>query len=707
VVEAAVRSLELRNHEDSKMRSTRVCTLLLSFSLGLLLGAFAGRDAYAATQQPAASPDAAASVAASDDKGETATTSDTAKDAGAAAQEGEHKAEGHGAEHAEGVDPKMRGTSAAPEGHPSGAAGKSRVEVEDGEGDDRGVPKPDRWRFGFPPDTRHEHGRKRDPYHQNWLKGDYPIKGNDIFFNMTLESVSLFDGRRVPSPSNLDAARPGSQEFFGKGGQFFYANTWRAGFSIFKGDTSFQPVKWEIKITPVFNVNYLHTEELGLVNVSVLEGKTRLAGHTSLQEAYFELKLNDNPRLFPFLPRKGDDRVEEGDTWKSPTYDFNAVRTGIQRFTSDFRGFIFSDENAAVRLFGTMGANRYQYNIAYFYMLEKDSNSGLNTFGSRHQSVYIANLYRQDFLFKGWNAELSFHFNNDRAGRDDDEGGGNFKFDNNGFLVRPAATGDFTPHQLNVAYLGMASDGHIGRIGVSHAAYWALGHDSHNPLAGRPVHVNAQMAALELSYDRDWLRPKASFFFSSGDKYPRDTVARGFDSILDNVNFAGGGQGFIVNPTLTQQDRTLINPNIPIGVSFWDREAIRLTGSNVGLQQPQSLIPSLRSSKDQGQSNFINPGIMIANAGLDAKLTPKLLGTVNFNYLRFHHVEPIQEVLFQNTIHQEIGWDYAFGFQYRPYLNEQWIIQGGFSALVPGQGLKDIYGSPVIYSGFLLVKFAF
>ena len=98
---------------------------------------------------------------------------------------------------------------------------------------------------------------------------------------------------------------------------------------------------------------------------------------------------------------------------------------------------------------------------------------------------------------------------------------------------------------------------------------------------------------------------------------------------------------------------------------------------------------------------------MIANAGLDAKLTPKLLGTVNFNYLRFHHVEPIQEVLFQNTIHQEIGWDYAFGFQYRPYLNEQWIIQGGFSALVPGQGLKDIYGSPVIYSGFLLVKFAF
>jgi hypothetical protein len=629
------------------------------------------------------------------------------------AQEGAHQGEGHEGEHeaepGTGYDPKNRATGPEDEGHPLGHAGDHTVDVIPAEEDGRGVPKPDRWRYGFPEDPRHEHGRLRDPYHQNILKGDYPIKGNDIFLQMNLSSESLFIGRRVPSPSNLSAARPGSREFFGRGEQFFTAQNWRASFDLFKGDTAFRPVDWEVKITPAFNINYLHTEELGIVNIDVREGRTRFDGQVSLQEAYFEMKLVDNPRLFPFIGREHDAMPHYGDH-ESPTIDFTSVRGGIQRFTSDFRGFIFSDEEPGVRLFGVLDQNRLQYNLAYFYMLEKDTNSGLNTFHSRHQNVFIANLYRQDFLFKGWNANVSFHFNNDRAGKydeDEETGAEGFHFDTNDFLVRPAAIGDFTPHTLNVAYLGTSSDGHIGRINVSHAFYWALGHDSHNPLAGRPVHVNAQMAALELAEDLDWLRPKVSFFWSSGDKYPEDSVARGFDSIFDNVNFAGGGQGFIANPTLTQQDRILINPPIPIGTSFWNQQSLRLTGSNVALQQPASLIPSLRSSKDEGQAQYVNPGIYIYNAGLDAKLTPKLLGTANFNYLRFHRVESVQKLLFQNTIHQEIGFDYSIGLQYRPFLNEQWIIQGGFSVLVPGQGLKDIYTSPTIYSGFLLVKFAY
>lgn len=663
------------------MRSNRLCTLLLAVSVPFLFtgGANAGSLPWPAIQDQVKSVDGG--------EGATEGKSD------------ESHSDQHGA-----VDEKRRGTSPKPEGHPTGGAGPTTVDVKGETETEYGVPKPDRWRYGWPEDERHEHGRLRDPYHQNVLKGDYPIIGNSIFLNLNLDSVTLAVGRRVPSVSGFSAARPGSREFFGKGEQFFTADYWRAGISIFKGDTAFQPVKWEIKITPTFNINYLHTEELGFVNIDVREGRTRFDGHVSLQEGYFEYKLMDNPRLFPFLPRK------DGGGWKSPTYDFNSVRVGIQRFTSDFRGFIFSDEEPGVRLFGTMGANRYQYNLGYFYMLEKDTNSGLNTFDSRHQHVFIANLYRQDFLFKGWNANLSFHYNLDLAGRHDvDEKSGNkgFHFNTNDFLVRPAGIGDFTPHTLNVAYLGTASDGHIGRINVSHAFYWALGHDSHNPIARRPVHVNGQMAALELAEDFDWIRPKVSFFWSSGDKYPEDSVARGFDSIFDKVNFAGGGQGFIVNPTLTLADRTLINPAIPIGVSFWNRESIKLQSTNVFLMQPESLIPDLRATKDEGQAQYVNPGIYIYNVGADAKLTPKLLGTVNFNYMRFHRVESLQGVLFQNTIHQEIGYDYSFGVQYRPFLNEQWIVQGGFSVLVPGSGLKDIYTSPTMYSGFILVKFAY
>ena len=44
--------------------------------------------------------------------------------------------------------------------------------------------------------------------------------------------------------------------------------------------------------------------------------------------------------------------------------------------------------------------------------------------------------------------------------------------------------------------------------------HWALGEDELNGLAGRRVDVNAQMAAAELSYDRDWLRFKLSGFWA-------------------------------------------------------------------------------------------------------------------------------------------------------------------------------------------------
>ena len=41
----------------------------------------------------------------------------------------------------------------------------------------------------------------------------------------------------------------------------------------------------------------------------------------------------------------------------------------------------------------------------------------------------------------------------------------------------------------------------------------------------------------------------------------------------------------------------------------------------------------LRSSKDEGQSNFINPGLFLAGVGADMDLTPELRLSTNFNYL--------------------------------------------------------------------------
>ena len=65
-------------------------------------------------------------------------------------------------------------------------------------------------------------------------------------------------------------------------------------------------------------------------------------------------------------------------------------------------------------------------------MREKESNSDLNTFDDRDQRVFIANVYRQDFLTKGYTAQLSFHANFDDGGT---------HYDRNGNIVRPAPFG--------------------------------------------------------------------------------------------------------------------------------------------------------------------------------------------------------------------------------------------------------------------------
>jgi hypothetical protein len=232
------------------------------------------------------------------------------------------------------------------------------------------------------------------------------------------------------------------------------------------------------------------------------------------------------------------------------------------------------------------------------------------------------------------------------------------------------------PHEINAVYLGWASDGHIGRLNIDHAFFQVVGRDNRNPIAGRAVDINAQMAALELSIDRDWLRLKGSFLWASGDAEPRDGTARGFDAIFPNPNFAGGP------------------------FSFWNRQAIRLTGTGVELVNRLSLFPSLRTSKEEGQANFLNPGLFLYNAGIEARLTPKLRAELNVNYLQFERTQPLQLLLFQRTVGHDIGWDPSVGIQYRPLLTDNVSLTAGVAALIPGNGLEQIYTSEALYSIF-------
>jgi len=520
---------------------------------------------------------------------------------------------------------------------------------------------PDRWKVTMPEWNRYGRGgeypfvRKShwwDPFNRNRLKGDQPIFGQQTFLNITATSDTLMEERRVPVTSNISSARPGSTDFFGKGEQFAPDETLRFSFDLFHGDASFRPVDWRIRVTPAVNVNYLAARELGIVNVNVRGGTTRLDSHAGLQEAFVEYKVRD----------------------LSPNYDFLSVRAGIQSFSSDFRGFIFVDEQPGLRFFGNSRSDRWEYNLAYFNLLEKNTNSGLNTFQPRHQQVIVANFYLQDYGKPGYTTEFSVHYNKDDAG---------VHYDDNGFLARPAPVGIFQPHNIRAAYLGWTGNGHFGRINVNHAFYEALGTDDLNPIAGRYVTINAQMASAEVSLDKDWSRYKLSAFFASGDGNPRDSRATGFDCIVDEPAFAGGI------------------------FSFWNRQDIRLTGTGVALTSPGSLLPSLRTSKNEGQANFVNPGIFIANAGADFDLTPKLKTLVDVNYLRFERTAPIELLLFESPIHNSIGVDTSLGVEYRPPLSENIVITGGASALLPGQGFRDMYSGKTQFSLFASVRFQF
>lgn len=555
-------------------------------------------------------------------------------------------------------------------GPPVGFTGPSGVLPREGQSSDDFVPVEDRWRLGYPEwdrygkghpiadDYPYQPGRKFDPFNQNVIKGDFPIYGQHTFLDVTGLANLNFEPRQIPTPASggfESTARPGSFQFFGRSSSFITLDYFSLSFDLFHGDAAFKPVDWRIKVAPTLGVSNFSFSERAAVSPNVLQGTARTRTSWALQEAFVEAKLADT----------------------SPDYDFTSVRAGNQPFIADFRGFLFNDINRGVRFFGTRNANRDQWNVAYFRQWEKDTNTALNTFNDRRQTLVFLNYYRQDFLFPGYTAQVSFTYNNDPR---------SFKFDKNRFLVRPDPVGVFQPHSVNVGYFGWAGDGHIGRYNISHQFYWAFGRDSLNPLANQAQTINAHMAAIEGSYDRDWVRFRASFFYSSGDSNINNSHATGFDSILDGPNFAGGP------------------------FSFWNRQQIPLFGVN--LVQRLSLIPDLRSSKIQGQANFVNPGLLLPNLGFDLDLTPKLKMINNANLLFFDKTNVLERFLFDGNIDRFIGADLSAGFEYRPLLSENVVFICGVSTLIPGQGFQNLYNNfdssvSALVAGFANLNLAF
>jgi hypothetical protein len=533
----------------------------------------------------------------------------------------------------------------------AGFAGASSVAPEESQETSHFVPVEDRWRIGLPPWDRYGRGHPRlddypfapgnifNPYTQNLLKEDYPVIGQHTFFDLRASSRTITNFRQVPTPDTPfeSTPTPGQEDFFGNPNGFLFLQYYSLAMELNHGDKTFKPNDWRIRIVPVINQNYLEVYEYGVVRPDVADGRRRYRGFATIEEWFLEFKLAD----------------------LSPSYDFMSIRGGSQPFTSDFRGFIFSDLNRAIRLFGTRLANRDQFNLIVFDQREKDTNSFLNSFDPRGQNIIIANYYRQDFIWPGHTAQASFHYDYDQA---------SLHYDQNGFLVRPDPVGLAQPHEVNACYVGLATDGHINELNITSAFYYAFGHDSLNPQALQPIDIGATMAALELSYSPDWIRFRGSVFFASGDNNINDGRGGGFDGIIDNTQFAGGE------------------------FSFWVRQQIKLLGTN--LKNLLSVYPDLRATnKWQSQANFVNPGLQLYNAGVDFELTPRTRLVTNCNFLFFDTTEVLESFVFQNNISKSIGTDLSLGVESRPLLNNNWIFRAGVSGLLVGDGFRDLYGS--------------
>ncbi|MBT0670965.1 hypothetical protein HT136_21575 [Novosphingobium profundi] len=512
-------------------------------------------------------------------------------------------------------------------------------------------PIPDRWRLIETLGVVRE--RWWDPYHQNTYKGDrpidrakvpwLPIHDDDWFFSAGLTSDTVFEPRSFPIPVGMQTTeRPGSLDVFGKDASLVFSQTFLASAALIKGQTAFKPPEIEYRVALAFNVSYVNVPERRVLFVEPSKPSHRTDHFLGVQEAFVDYHL-----------RNVSDR-----------YDFDSVRLGIQPFQADFRGFLFNDQQLGLRLFGNRDNNRVQYNLAAFWRLEKDTNSGLNSLVQRPRDdlVLIANLYRQDFLVPALTSQLTIAYNRNREGN-------GIEIDDNGFPVRPALLGTLRGRDYDVVYLGYNADGHVGRLNLTASAYAALGEDRNSLFTDRRAQIRAYFAAAELSYDRDWVRLRLSGLWASGDHDPYDNTEGGFDAIFENPVFAGAD------------------------TSYWIRQTIPFAGGGraVAINGRNGVLNSLRSSKEQGQSNFNNPGTVLAGAGGDFDLTPDLRVSANANHLWFENTATLRSLRNEGSIPRAIGWDLSLAGTWRPRATQNIVLRLSGATLLAGRGFRDLF----------------
>jgi hypothetical protein len=272
---------------------------------------------------------------------------------------------------------------------------------------------------------------------------------------------------------------------------------------------------------------------------------------------------------------------------------------------------------------------------AAYVSVQKQTPAGGTEFESQDQDVAFLNWFQEDVFIQGFDTVFSFHLNQDRQ---------------------------IDQQDLDVSYVGFATAGHLGRVVVAPTVYFAFGEDE--DLSTNDV--SAYFAGVEFEYPRNSVNFRAAAFTASGDDDPADDKDEGFDSIKDNINLFGGNASFVIG------------------------------GANFGTR-PNSFIPSFRSVATR--SNFVNPGIILINGGVDVVITPTVFFESNVNYFAFvegdgFNVGDIDgDGLDDTLLSDDIGVEVNAAVTWRVFLNENFVIKLAVNGFSPGDGGEFFLGN--------------
>ncbi|MDB6084324.1 MAG: hypothetical protein JWN43_2205 [Gammaproteobacteria bacterium] len=472
----------------------------------------------------------------------------------------------------------------------------------------------------------------------NPLKGDRPVRGADEFLSVSAVSGTLIEERRVASTAL--GVPDGQGQRTATQGELFFNQSLALDALLYRGDTVFQPPDWQSRFTTVLSKS------------GVRAGGTTDANTAAIQALWFEKHLRD---------------VSAHD-------DFDSARVGIQPLTSDFRGFLLSDQPLAARLFGTRDNNVLQYNVALFRSLRKNAVS-LNAVGAGlpRNDVLLANLYWQDFPRSGITSAFVAAYDRNR------EPGMQELTNSTGTANAPAVR---TQHDYDVAYLGYGVDGHYGRLNATAMTYGLLGHERQGTFTAAPQRVQAWFAAAELSVDSDSRRWRLSLLHASGDANPHDRRATGFDGLSANPVFAGTDSSFFVHQQLA------------------------LAGGAFNLKARNALLPTLNPADGGGQDNYSNPGLDLVGGGVDLDLAPKWRLSFDANQLWFDRSAALADLMLR-PIPRNFGTEFAMNAFWRPFENQNVVLRMSNAMLRRGPAYRALYDGGNPYSAFVFLTVSY